>query len=285
VKRALAFLVAAVAIWPACAGAQTADAPAHDEQPSSGATVASRARDLGRAGLSAYGQADFEAALGHFRAAEALAHSPVFQLYAARSLLRLDRVDEARAELETILTTAPEENAPSAWLRARREAADELLALANVAPEPVPNDQGDDDFDADGRVRRVAEGEVTMPTWHPEPAPRPSAWMRASPNQRGAVVAFGVGALGLVFSAITGGMAIAETAAVKANCIGAVCREEDLPRAVYATQLANLATVGAVVAVTGGATGAVLWVLPDAKGTTRLEVGVAGPALRLAAHF
>lgn len=286
-KRALACLALAIATLPAAAVAQTA-ARGQASDPSSSTSVpsspAEQARELGRAGLSAYGQANFEAALGHFRAAEALAHSPVFQLYAARSLLRLGKVDEARMELERIVATTPSEGAPSAWLRARGEAETELAALAQTTPggEPLT---GTDGFDADGHVVSVAEGEVKMPTWHPEPTPRASAWMRATPNQRGAVVAFGIGALGLVFSAITGGLAIAETAAVKANCTGTVCREEDLPRVHYATQLANLATVGCAVALAGGATGAVLWLWPNEQGSAQVEVGVAGPSLRLATHF
>jgi len=305
VKSALVWLVWAATVWASPAAAQEAGAPPSTDGAASGSatraeaesertpapartpTSAEQARDLGRAGLSAYGQADFETALDHFRRAETLVHSPVFQLYAARSLLRLGKVDEARAELERILAATPAAGAPEAWLRARREAADELLALSSAAPVTAPRGPSDsaDDFDADGHIVRVAQGVAKAPPKSPAPTAQPSPWLRQAPHRRAALVAFGVGALGLVFSAVTGGLAIAESAAVKANCDGSVCREEDLPRAQKAVVLANLATVGGVVALTGGATGTVLWLLSDAAGTPRVQVGVAGPSLRLAAHF
>jgi hypothetical protein len=242
---------------------------------------AERARDLGRAGLDAYGQGDFARALDLFQKAEALAHSPVFQLYAARSLRELGKLDEARAEFETILATTPSEGAPEAWLRARSSAEDELAALPSPTSEnPETTSQ---DFDADGHVVSVATAEMPPPDSHPEPAPRQSFWKRATPAKRGAMVAFGVGALGLVFAAVTGGIAMAESAAIKDRCMNNVCPPEELPRVEYATQMANLATVGAGVALAGGVTGAVLWFLPERD--RGIALSVAGPSLRIEGRF
>ena len=286
-KLALGLLLLAFS-WSSESLAQAAaDAPsaATEAQPSetTSRADAERARDLGRTGLDAYGQGDFERALDLFRKAEALAHSPVFQLYAARSLRQLGQLEKARAEFEAILATTPSEGAPDAWLRARSSAEDELAALPSPTSQEPPKTEGDKSFDADGHVVSVATGEMPPPGSHPEPAPKQSFWKRATPAKRGAMVAFGVGAVGLVFSAITGGMAVAESMAIKANCVDNVCPAEDRPRAEYATDLANLATIGAGVALAGGVTGAVLWFLPHRDGG--VAVSVAGPSLRIEGRF
>lgn len=283
-KRALGVLLMALC-WSAAGFAQTAaraeSTPPGEQEGSATQADAERARDLGHAGLNAYGQGDFERALDLFHEAEALAHSPVFRLYAARCLLALERTEEGRAELEAILATTPSEGVPDAWLRARRSAEDELAALPTSTSD-VPSD-APADFDADGRVVSIVNAEALPPSPPPAPAPAHSFWNRATPEQRGAFVAFGVGAVGLVFSAITGGIALAETAAIKANCMNNVCPPEDLPRAEYATQMANLATVGASVALAGGVTGTVLWLLPGHDRGVALSV--AGPSLRLEGRF
>lgn len=278
----LAFSWSSESLAQAAAAAPSAATEAQPSETTS-RVDAERARDLGRTGLDAYGQGDFERALDLFRKAEALAHSPVFQLYAARSLRQLGQLEKARAEFEAILATTPSEGAPDAWLRARSSAEDELAALPSATSEkPETTSKG---FDADGHVVSVATGEMPPPGSHPEPAPRQSFWTRATPAKRGAMVAFGVGAVGLVFSAITGGMAIAESMAIKANCVDNVCPAEDRPRAEYATDLANLATIGGGVALAGGVTGLVLWLVPDGRHTAALGVRVAGPSLRFEGRF
>jgi len=292
VKHALLYLALALASAPLSAFGQTEAAKAStDGHPSAEAasppaSAAEQAREFGRAGLLAYGQFEFELALGHFERAEELMHSPVFQLYAARCLASLGRVPEARSLLERITREALPTQAPEAWQRAQSEAEHELAALTTApaepnahAPEPSPP------FDVDGRVTQTASGEsAPSPPELESPAPK-GLWARATPNQRGAVVAFGVGAAGVVLTVVTGALAIAEAAAVKENCVGTSCRPEDLPRAQHAETLANLATVGGTIALAGGVTGALLLWLPDAARPSQVTLAVSGASLRLSASF
>jgi hypothetical protein len=302
VKRVLSSLALPAALWSASAWAQTApleQAAAPTVPTASGVTsepaevsartrqtapASEQARELGREGLSAFGKADFVAALDLFQRAEHLAHSPVFQLYAARCLVALDRVSDARALLGTISTETMAPSAPEAWRRAQADARVELVLLDPPVDTEAPGDIPQN-VDLDGHVTREVNGTPRMPTWHPEPAPARNFWQRATPSERGSLVAFGASATGLVFAVVTGALALVESAKVKENCVGTSCRPEDLPRAQDAAQLANLATVGTTVFIAGAGTGVVLWLLPSGPAKGELSVGLRGPGLRLDARF
>jgi len=301
VKRALALFLS-VSFWSSAAAAQSAQAapeaaaavaperatPVTPMPETDDKDAAGRARDLGREGLSAYGESRYQEALNLFLAADSAFHSPVFQLFAARCLLELDRSAEAQALLERITKEELPRGAPEPWSRARSEAERELARLREPpAPKEGAQPSGElpQNFDADGVVvRRV----TAMPEPPPEPdfsRERSTVWTRSTPNQRAALVAFGTGAIGLVFAIVTGGMALERSAHVRENCMGTSCRPEDLPLAQEATLLANVATVGAAIAIAGGTTGTVLWLLPTSRADGSVALVLSGPSLRLAGTF
>lgn len=277
---------------PSTEGAAPTVAPTTEEAtselpavPTSATHASDQARELGRSGLRAFGNSEFVTALEAFQRAERLAHSPVFQLYAARCLVALDRVSDARALLTAISTETMAPSAPEAWRRAQADARIELVLLDPPRTPDDPAATAPSGFEADGHVTLVASGVPRMPTWHPEPAPARNFWQRATPNERGSLVAFGASATGLVFAVVTGALALVESAKVKENCVGTSCRPEDLPRAQDAEQLANLATVGTTVFIAGAGAGLVLWLLPAGPAQGELSVGLRGPGLHLDARF
>jgi len=306
VKRAVLYFAFATVLWSpsvlaqadgvsesgraaADTNGQTAPSPraATAEAVQPGRAPTEQARELGRRGLTAFERGDFEAALEHFQRAEGLAHSPVFQLYAARCLLALERPDEAQSLLRAITAESLDERAPEAWRRAQAEARLELVRL-EVPAAPTTEPAGTATpvgVAADGQVEQVASGTPPLPSDHPEPRSARNFWQRAAPTERGAWTAFGAGATGLVFAVITGALAVVEAAKVKENCVGTSCRLEDLPRAQHAEQLANLATVGTVVFAVGGATGTVLWLLPKKDADRAVALAVSGPGLSLSGRF
>jgi hypothetical protein len=175
-------------------------------------------------------------------------------------------------------------SAPEAWRRAQADARVDLVLLDPPRDPEAPTELPAN-LDLDDRVARVASGAPRMPTWHPEPAPARNFWQRATPNERGSLVAFGASATGLVFAEVTGALAFIESAKVKENCVGTSCRPEDLPRAQDAEQLANLATVGTTVFMVGAGAGVVLWLLPSGPAKGEVSVGLRGPGLRIDARF
>lgn len=257
--------------------------------------TAERARELGLAGLRAYEESRFEAALDSFQKAEALAHSPVFELYMARCLLGLERPDEARAWLEKVAALEASDRAPEAWRRAREEARTLLDATpeSNAAPESKTLPESEtprSEPPVEALPPSAAEPKETPPHAIPPPPasvppPRQNFWQRATPLHRGAYVAFGVGAAGLVFAGIAGTWAVVLASDVRAHCEDGVCPPEQEPRAQEAIELANLATIGLVVLAAGGVTGTVLWVWPDKKQRAGVQLGLTAAGLRLSGSF
>ncbi len=129
---ALAFLPA-ILLPPGYATANTQEG--ERPQQSSGSSPRSRtakARELGLKGLRAFGREKFALSLKLFSQAEALAHSPVFQVYMARCLLELERPEEARTLLIKVIRETPQRTAPEPWLRASKT-AQKLLEGLDVA--------------------------------------------------------------------------------------------------------------------------------------------------------
>ena len=120
-----------------------------------------QAVELGRVALDAFERGDFASAYDGFARAEALAHSPVFVTYMARSQQKLGRWLEARALYRTVVEHDASDDDPTPWQAARKEARQELDALdariprlritvtnahagaarVTVDAEAVPNDQ------------------------------------------------------------------------------------------------------------------------------------------------
>lgn len=110
---------------------------AHAGEPETAADPASaeeKALALGHEGLTAFEQGKWQEALDRFSAAEALTHSPVFLLYAGRSLRNLGRLREAEARLDRVAGEALPADSPVAWQQAQRDARAELSALGERIP-------------------------------------------------------------------------------------------------------------------------------------------------------
>lgn len=89
---------------------------------------------------AAEGKAQFEAeaydaALALFLEADALYHSPVLVLYAARSERELGKLVAARSRFRALVTEAIADSAPESWREAQRDAKAELEALEPQIPQ------------------------------------------------------------------------------------------------------------------------------------------------------
>jgi len=104
--------------------------------------AAAAALEKGRQGVELYEHGSWQEALQHFQAAESLYHSPVFLLYAARSLRNAGRFSEAKAVFARVTAEQLGASAPEPWQRAQADARIELekleqqLAAAAAATSP-----------------------------------------------------------------------------------------------------------------------------------------------------
>lgn len=227
-----------------------------------------RARELGMAGLVAFGRGSFEEAHAAFAEAEALVHSPVFQVYQARCLIQLGRVAEARALLQEVSAASSFPQEPGAWKRARAAARSELVGLPEAsaidpeAPQPIRSPTPDRSPLGAEHQDDSAQIAAETPT-RPARAPGPRRW---TGYERGAAAAYGTGGAGFLTAIVSGAFALAKASELKANCLEGSCRPEDEHLAWEATDLAHLATVGVIVGAVGGVTGTALLLLRSKRG-------------------
>jgi hypothetical protein len=99
--------------------------------------TAQDALELGHQALERFRAGELEPALELFRRAEALAHSPVFALYIARSERDLGRLLDARRTYQSVADEALAEDAPEPWHLAQREARAELAELSTRIPSII----------------------------------------------------------------------------------------------------------------------------------------------------
>lgn len=273
-------------------GGQTAVDSAQRQSPQNGPTSSASepdsALDWGHRGLDEFGRGEYRAALTSFQRAEQLQHSPVFLLYMARARRHLGDLAEAAALYQQVIDDSAVEQGPPAWQQAVRDARAELESLeptpeeedaerslppssAPAEPEPSGLPSGAPAEATPPRPESPAPAEdaqhaadpIVRPTELPaEPASSASGALNVSSDGHrphpAAYAALGVGGLGLVLATVTGAMAISRANEVKSRCVGTVCRPEDEPLVYEANRLGNLATVGAVVAIAGAATGVTL---------------------------
>jgi hypothetical protein len=90
--------------------------------------------EKGREGVQLYERGEWEKALSLFREADALYHSPVFVLYAARSQRSLGRLLEARSIYEALVKETIEASAQATWHKAQIDGAAELKTLEAEIP-------------------------------------------------------------------------------------------------------------------------------------------------------
>ncbi len=148
---------------------------AAQNQPPAEGSSAERAIAAGKAGIAAYELGKWQEALEQFRQAETLYHSPVFALFAARSLRQLGQSLEARVALQKLASEAIADTAPAAW---QKVPADARLELAELAAD-IPT------------VTLKVEGGATSVTLDDAPA-APDRAIEVDPGRHRAVVSDGV---------------------------------------------------------------------------------------------
>lgn len=136
VASLLAFAIGALASLP-----EPAFARAPTRAPETTPTPGSRAIAKGQEALALFERGEYGAALAMFQEADALYHSPVFLLYAGRSLERLGRWTEATAMMRRVAIENVE-TAPPPWKRAKADAQAELAVIAAAMPRVVVTVQG-----------------------------------------------------------------------------------------------------------------------------------------------
>jgi hypothetical protein len=98
---------------------------------------AARAIAKGQEAVAFFEQGKYDEALAKFQQAEALYHSPVFLLYAGRSLRETGRWVEASVALRRVASETLDDAAPLSWKQAQADARRELAALAAEVPSIV----------------------------------------------------------------------------------------------------------------------------------------------------
>ena len=88
----------------------------------------------GREGMALYERGDFKGALALFREADALYHSPVLTLYAARSQRKLKKLLDAKALYQALANERIDEDAHESWKKAHDDGAMELRELEAEIP-------------------------------------------------------------------------------------------------------------------------------------------------------
>src|SRR5690606_121291 len=106
---------------------------AHAEE-SIAPTASQQALSLGHRGLEHFNEGRFLLAERDFRAAEELAHSPVFLLYQARSQKALGQLLSARELLQKCVSEQIAPSTPQTWRDAIEEASGELRLLNAEIP-------------------------------------------------------------------------------------------------------------------------------------------------------
>lgn len=276
-----------------------------DAQPS-----AQRALDLAYEAEDLFAKGNWDDAYNRFQQADALAHSPVFVLFMARSKKNAGKLLEASSLYERVATEKLATDAPKPFRAATSDAASELSELRGRIPHVrvvvTGAPQGPVDVRVDGEPIETDKLVALDPGAHvfsaktlklekKETVVLPSAARelrvelsfstprrdQTRPVKRGSLapgIAFvSLAAAGLELGAIMGGLATKTSDDVKAGCIDDHCLTSDAADLDRARLFANVST-GAFVA--GGAfmvTGIVLLVLrPGGASAPAIGVGPRG---------
>lgn len=146
-RGAVSLLVAASTILPALGG--VAITPAH-AAPS--AADRAQARKLAGEAMDLYAAGDYPAAYEKFAAADELVPAPTLELRMARSLDKMDRLQEAATFYRKVIAFELDRFAPKVHRQARKQAVPELAALLEQVPKVVVTVEGPE----------ASEAEVTM---------------------------------------------------------------------------------------------------------------------------
>lgn len=286
------------------------------------------ARAKAEEGLALFGQGNWTDAFERFRVAEDLFHAPTLVLHMAHCKVELGQLLEARSLYRRVASEVLAADAPPAFAAAIDEARARLERLATriptaafavrgggtgtrllldgkpapLSPDRVELDPGTHRIDATSEGARplettfqIAEGEaktIDVPLERlPAPKPPPAPPSRSAP--RGSVVpalvAFGIGAVGLGVGAATGAVVLGKVSDLRDRCGGTVCPKKLEDERNSTRPLATVSTVGFVVGGVGVATGAVLVVLRPGGGapatTAAVGAGMGSARLTLTGAF
>ncbi|MBW2529671.1 MAG: hypothetical protein JRI23_36180 [Deltaproteobacteria bacterium] len=248
-------------------------------------------------GLDLFDAGRYVEAIAEFQRAEDLFHAPTHLKYMAEAHERLGQLLEAQRHYGEAIADQLPESAPEVFQRVQTEAREALTNLVKRIPTLEVEVQGIDRelvrITVDGenwpswweRPRRfnpgkhevmaaadgylavvrsvtLAEGArdrlvIDMST--PDQAPTPEE-PPASPGGSyvPAIVAFGIGGVGLLVGAITGGMSLGKVSELDERCPDKSCPAEDEELADEAKLLGNVSTAGFVIGGIGVAAGVAL---------------------------
>lgn len=121
---------------------------------------AAKALAKGQEAVKLFDEGNYEEALTRFQQADALYHSPVFVLYAGRSLREAKHWVEASAVLRRVTNESIAEDAPAPWRQAQADAKRELAALLAEIPSVIVKVEGrtaSTQATIDGNATRIGE--------------------------------------------------------------------------------------------------------------------------------
>lgn len=250
------------------------------------------ARALGDEALKLYESHDYEAAYDRFDKANRLLQAPTLELYMARCLLGLGKLASAYDHFHRGAELELEDDAPFQFVAAQKDARAALAKLEPRVPKLVVEVEGptavEPSVTVDGHpvaADRLGEPLRLNPGEHRIEASAPGYGvvaatvaltegatevqrLRLLPSEASdragtgvplpALVAFGVGGVGLVLGIVTGVMATTEADDIKSRCVDNHCPPEDEAQGDEAELRADLSTGGFVVAGLGAAAGLAL---------------------------
>jgi tetratricopeptide (TPR) repeat protein len=213
-----------------------------------------RARIHFQSGREYYANGDYESALRDFRAAYELSHREglLFNIYLSEE--RVGQFGAAASTLERYLTSDEVSETDRPQLEARLVHLRERAAQEERAAEERA---ARDEHDAEERSARESREGMTSGEEGSGAGPDASDTGPALP----AIVAWSVGAAGLVAFGVFGGLALAEDSRLASDC--GADRGRSCPDASLGTlhAFAAVADVGWIVALAGGLTGTLLYAL------------------------
>ena len=256
------------------------------------------ARAAGEEGLKLFTAGKWQEALELFKRAESEFHAVTLVLYMARCQRMRGKLVEARALYEQIVGEALGPDAPSQFLTAQTQARAELERLRRRIPalvltlEGTPADRVR--VTLDGALVPVSEGDsleldpgehaLVATADHAAPIHRTITLSegvtatveldfnvetggRRRSSAAPALIAFGVGAVGLGVGAITGALALEEAGEIKARCLPTKrCPAADQGMADSAGRLADASTIGLIAGGAAILTGVVLVIVRPSGG-------------------
>jgi len=309
------FFIASLMLALPVATATAQQAPAGTASPAAEDPMSDKARELFNEGKKLFRDGKYGPAEASFEAAWALAlKSKGIAANLGECEMRLGKNREAAEHLAISVRLAqqddPQRAKTVANLAAVKAKIGTLNVSANVSAEVLVDGKKVGDtplldpiFVEPGKVKvrvrqegytswekelDVAAGqEVPLDVKLEKPAPIPTVTATTSatatapppPNRVPSYVAFGVGGVGLLLGAITGGASLAAFNDVRTAC-GDLAHCPETQRGAVSTggTLADLSTAGFVVAGVGAAVGVTLWLVPIGRSSsTRAAVSV-GPS-------